>query len=69
MPLFPDIADGEAGCSEKVEYRLATQQVSDDTHACSDITRKCWYKEYDSADDLLLDLEIARERLFDADCD
>ncbi|GCB26214.1 fibroblast growth factor receptor 2 [Aspergillus awamori] len=67
--LFPDIADGEAGWFEKIEYRLSTQQFSDDTHSCSDITRKCLYKEYDSADDLLLDLEIVREVLFNADCD
>ncbi|CAK44077.1 hypothetical protein CBS115989_3760 [Aspergillus niger] len=67
--VFPDIADGEAGCFEKVEYTLATQRFPEDTHACSEITRKCWHKEYDSADDLLLDLEIVREGMFDADCD
>ncbi|OJI85081.1 hypothetical protein ASPTUDRAFT_28781 [Aspergillus tubingensis CBS 134.48] len=65
--MFPDIADGDDAWFEKVEHRFATQQFPEDTHACSEITRKCWHKEYDSADDLLLDLEVIRDELFGAD--
>ncbi|GKZ35890.1 hypothetical protein AbraIFM66950_006723 [Aspergillus brasiliensis] len=65
--VFPDIVDGEDAWFERVEHRLATQQFPEDTHACSDITRKCWHKEYKSADELLLDLKTVREELLGGD--
>ncbi|RDW63151.1 uncharacterized protein DSM5745_10262 [Aspergillus mulundensis] len=52
-PVFPDIVDG----------RFEQQQWPEDTHACSDITLKCWMKEYGSAEELLRDLELVEKDL------
>jgi hypothetical protein len=55
--VFPDIIDGEEGWHEKVEHRFVCRQFPQDTHACSAITLKCWQKEYESATEVLQDLE------------
>lgn len=55
--VFPEIVDGEDGWSEMVQDRFARYQFPQDVHACSSITRKCWHKEYASAQELLRDLE------------
>ncbi|OQE24993.1 hypothetical protein PENFLA_c009G06491 [Penicillium flavigenum] len=51
--VFPEIADGEEGWYEKVQEKLEKQQFTQDSHACSAITSKCWLKEYESAEELL----------------
>ncbi|OAL45464.1 kinase-like protein [Pyrenochaeta sp. DS3sAY3a] len=55
--VFPDIIDGEDGWHEKVEQRFASQQFPQDQHACSAVTLKCWQKEYETATEILRDIE------------
>ncbi|RMD39247.1 hypothetical protein DV735_g5880, partial [Chaetothyriales sp. CBS 134920] len=55
--VFPDIVDGEEGWYDKVSDRFASQQFPTDQHICSTVTSKCWNKEYESAEELVRDLE------------
>lgn len=55
--VFPQIIDGEDGWYERVQDMFARHQFPQDTHACSSITLKCWRKEYESAQELIEDLE------------
>ncbi|KAL2863690.1 uncharacterized protein BJX67DRAFT_390361 [Aspergillus lucknowensis] len=57
-PVFPDIIDGEDGWYEEVRERFGKQHFPRDLHACSHITLKCWMKEYQSAEELVQDLEL-----------
>ncbi|KAL4877451.1 kinase-like domain-containing protein [Aspergillus karnatakaensis] len=59
--VFPDIVDGEEGWYEKVKERLQKHEFPQDVHVCSEVTRKCWWKEYESADELLRDLNSVME--------
>ncbi|CDM38314.1 hypothetical protein DTO013E5_10005 [Penicillium roqueforti] len=58
--VFPDIVDGEDGWYEQ---RFEKQQFPRDSHACSAITWKCWLKEYESAEELLRDIEVVEKGL------
>ncbi|KAI3220459.1 hypothetical protein DTO012A7_9576 [Penicillium roqueforti] len=58
--VFPDIVDGEDGWYEQ---RFEKQQFPQDSHACSAITWKCWLKEYESAEELLRDIEVVEKGL------
>ena len=55
--VFPDIADGEDRWYEKVRDRFASQQFPQDQHVCNAITLKCWQKEYESAEEVVRDIE------------
>ncbi|KAF2105207.1 hypothetical protein BDV96DRAFT_617909 [Lophiotrema nucula] len=48
---------GHAVWYEKVGDRFASQQFPQDQHACSAITLKCWQKEYESAQEVVRDIE------------
>lgn len=61
--VFPDIIDGEDGWREKVEERFAKQQFPQDSHACSAITLKCWLQQYDSADDIVQEIESIEKKM------
>ncbi|EXK76768.1 serine/threonine protein kinase [Fusarium oxysporum f. sp. raphani 54005] len=50
---FPDIVYGEVGWNERVKERFSQGIFPEDPHACSDITRKCWKQQYDSAKQVL----------------
>jgi hypothetical protein len=50
--VFPDIVDGTDGWQEKVVGRFAKQQFPQDFHACSNITLKCWFGQYHSAQEI-----------------
>lgn len=60
--VFPDIIDGEDGWYEKVGDRFASRQFPQDQHACSAITSKCWQKEYESAQEVVRDIESVERR-------
>ncbi|KAL3470234.1 kinase-like protein [Aspergillus californicus] len=62
-PVFPDIVDGEDGWFEKVREMFEKQHLPKDSHACSLITLKCWMKEYQSAVELVQDLEFVEKDL------
>ncbi|KAI1126593.1 kinase-like domain-containing protein [Nemania abortiva] len=55
--VFPDIIDGEDGWHEMVEERFDKGQFPQEPHACDSITSKCWKQEYNSAEELLRDVE------------
>lgn len=55
--VFPDIVDGEDRWYEKVRDRFASQQFPQDQHACNVVTLKCWQKEYESAQEVVRDIE------------
>ncbi|KAL4901643.1 hypothetical protein BDW74DRAFT_187263 [Aspergillus multicolor] len=57
QPVYPDIVGGEEGWFEKVRERFEQRQWPEELHACSRITLKCWVKGYESAEELLRDLE------------
>ena len=57
-PVFPEIVDGADGWFEDVRDKFEKQQFPKDSHACSAITLKCWLKEYESAEELLQDMEL-----------
>ena len=56
--VFPDIIDGEDGWHEKVADRFASRQFPQDQHGCNAITMKCWKKEYESAEEVVRDIEV-----------
>ena len=55
--VFPDIIDGEDRWYEKVGDRFTSQQLPQDQHVCSAVTLKCWHKKYESAKELVRDIE------------
>lgn len=55
--VFPDIIDGEDGWHDKVADRFAKQQFPQDSHACSVVTLKCWLQQYNSAEDVIREIE------------
>lgn len=58
--MFPDIVDGSEEWHERVEKRFEDKQFPQDVHACSAISSKCWLLEYESAEEVLRDLEAVR---------
>jgi len=66
-PVFPDIADGSDEWHERVEKRFADKQFPQDVHACSTITSKCWLLEYESAEEVLRDVEAVRKKFNNAE--
>ncbi|KAJ6185451.1 hypothetical protein N7519_006752 [Penicillium mononematosum] len=61
--VFPEIVDEEEGWYDKVREKFEKQQFPQDSHACSAITSKCWLKEYESAEELLRDIEVVEKGL------
>lgn len=59
--FFPDIIDGEDRWYLKVEERFENGLFSDDEHACSHITHKCFRLQYDSADEIVRDTVTIEE--------
>jgi serine/threonine protein kinase len=59
--VYPDIIDGSEDWYEKVPERFAKKEFPEDLHACTTITRKCWLREYESAEEVLQDI-LAVER-------
>ncbi|KAL2192169.1 kinase-like protein [Thermothelomyces heterothallicus CBS 203.75] len=61
--VYPDIVHGEEGRYEKVEDRFRNEAFPEDKYACSAITMKCWRMEYESAEEVVQDLEaLEREQ-------
>lgn len=54
--VFPDIIDGAEGWHDEVVDRFTNQQFPQDIHACSSVTLKCWLKQYDSAEDIIQEI-------------
>ncbi|WAO94552.1 Hypothetical protein NCS54_01214100 [Fusarium falciforme] len=61
--VFPDIAYGEAGWDEKVRSRFSAGIFPEDSHACVNITQKCWRQQYSSADEVLKDMRTIEQEL------
>ncbi|KAK3687207.1 kinase-like domain-containing protein [Podospora appendiculata] len=60
--IYPDIAAGEAGAWNKVEARLRNNDWPREHHICGAVTLKCWEQQYESAEEVVRDLEaIERE--------
>ncbi|KAL2169439.1 hypothetical protein VTG60DRAFT_6068 [Thermothelomyces hinnuleus] len=55
--VFPDIVDGEEGWYENVRDRFLKGLFPQDKHACSAVTLKCWQQRYESAEEVVRDLE------------
>lgn len=55
--VFPDIVDGTDGWQEKVVDRFEKQQFPQDLHGCSNVTLKCWLRQYGSAQEVVDEIE------------
>ena len=55
--MYPDIVNGEEGRYERVADRLAKGDIPQDEHVCSAVTMKCWQRAYESADEVIRDLQ------------
>jgi hypothetical protein len=55
--IFPDIAEKDEEAWEKVEGRLARGEWPREQHVCSAVTVKCWEQQYESAEEVVRDLE------------
>ena len=55
--VFPDIVDGEEGWHDRVRSRFENSQFPQESHVCSAITSKCWELKYESAIEVLRDIE------------
>lgn len=54
--VFPDIVDGEEGWYDRIRSRFENAQFPQDDHACSAITSKRWKLKYESAIEVLRDI-------------
>ncbi|KAF6819476.1 serine threonine protein kinase [Colletotrichum plurivorum] len=54
---FPDITGHNEGDDEEVERRFRLGEFPKEKHASSRIVEKCWRQEYNSAEEVLQDLE------------
>ncbi|KAF6803667.1 serine threonine-protein kinase [Colletotrichum sojae] len=54
---FPDTKGDNEGDDEEVERRFRLGEFPKEKHACSHIVEKCWRQEYNSAEEVLQDLE------------
>ncbi|RMD40005.1 hypothetical protein DV735_g5126, partial [Chaetothyriales sp. CBS 134920] len=61
--VFADIIYGEANWDEKVQLRFLQGIFPEDPHVCIDIIQRCWRQEYNSAKDVLRDINIIEQRL------
>lgn len=59
--IFPDISNHGDGSDEEVQRRFRTGQFPRDSHACSTITAKCWERLYNSAVDVVHDVEVVEK--------
>lgn len=64
--LFPDIIDGEEGYHEKVQARMASADFPPaDQHVCGAVTAKCWAMGYESAEEVVRDLELIEKKFIE----
>jgi serine/threonine protein kinase len=56
--VFADIVDGEDEWQNKVTERFAKQQFPQDSHACSSVVKKCWQREYGTAEDVVQEIKV-----------
>ncbi|KAK3904169.1 kinase-like domain-containing protein [Staphylotrichum tortipilum] len=60
--IFPDIGLKDAEAWERVEERLKRKEWPREEHACKAVVLKCWEEEYESAEEVVRDLEaVERE--------
>lgn len=55
--VFPDVSDQDDRSEEEVQRRFRASQFPQDSHACSVITAKCWKQAYNSAIEVVQDIE------------
>lgn len=55
--VFPDIVAGEHEWHEKVQGRFQSAQFPQDQHVCAAITLKGWQLQYESAQEVVRDME------------
>jgi len=55
--VFPDISDQDDGAEEEIQRRFRAGQFPQDSHLCEAITTKCWKQTYNSAIEVVRDLE------------
>jgi hypothetical protein len=55
--IFPDIAEKDEETWEKAEGMLARREWPRKQHACSAVTVMCWEQQYESAEEVVRDLE------------
>lgn len=61
--VFPDIINGEDTWHERVEAKFARQQFPQDQHPCGAVTLKCLQKKYESAEEVVQDIEFLERDL------
>jgi serine/threonine protein kinase len=61
--VFPDIVGGEDGWQETIKFRFASGIFPHDSHACDNITRKCWTLKYNSATEVFDDIRAIEKHL------
>jgi serine/threonine protein kinase len=61
--VFPDIIDGEDRWYDKIRARFAGGKFPQDSHGYSTITSKCWQQKYDSATEVLHDIEDIERKM------
>ena len=59
--VFPDVTDQDDRLEEEVQGRFRASQFPSDSHACSVITAKCWEQAYNSAIEVVQDIEVVVE--------
>ena len=55
--VFPDLIGDDDATEEEVQCRFLARQYPSDSHACSVITTKCWDQVYNSAMEVLDDID------------
>lgn len=55
--VYPDVSDQDEGSDEEVQRRFRARQFPQESYGCSTITAKCWGQEYNSAREIVQDIE------------
>lgn len=59
--VFSDTIDGETGWREKVRNRFESLQFPQDEQLCRGITLRCWQRKYESAQEIIEDIEYLEQ--------
>lgn len=56
--ISPELSYSDKDASEKVEGRLAKKEWPGEQQVCNAVTVKCWEQQYESAEEVVRDLEV-----------
>ncbi|RDL40885.1 uncharacterized protein BP5553_00864 [Venustampulla echinocandica] len=60
--ILPDVRDQDDGSDEEVQRRFRARQFPQESHACSEITAKCWEQAYSSTIEVAQDIETREKK-------